>query len=85
MKLLLIIAGHYSSCLAAREIWQTQCAQAGIELEVADMDEPHARERIQQLDLKSFPALLADNHILAVGSPDQATAKRIIDNLLAAT
>lgn len=81
MKLQLLIAGQYPSCLETRDIWQQACEQNGVALEIIPMEEERGRALIRKLDLKSFPVLIADDQVKVVGKPDPQTARDIIRQL----
>lgn len=82
MKLQLLIAGQLPSCLETRDIWQSVCEQQGIELELIEVENEEGQELIDKLGIKSFPVLLADGKIRAVGRPDPQHAADILKQLL---
>ncbi len=82
MKLQLILMGHYPSCETAEEIWQAACDSHDIELEVLDLDSAEGSALADRLGLKSFPALIKNNQVLAIGNPDAQTASELLDDLL---
>ena len=85
MKLILLLAGQYSSCEKTQQVWHDRCAKKNIELEVLDLEHEHGQALAAQLNLKSFPALIHKNKVIAVGNPDQQKADEIISNLLSGT
>lgn len=82
MKSILILAGRYSSCMSTQEIWQNACQKYNIELEIMDLEHDDGQVTAKQYDLKSFPALIVDEKITAVGHPDKQTAEKIIADLI---
>jgi len=82
MKLQLLIAGQWPSCLETRDIWQSVCKQQGVELELIEVEDEQGQELIDRLGIKSFPVLLADGKIRAVGRPDPQHAADILQQLL---
>ncbi|TDX98193.1 thioredoxin family protein [Thiohalophilus thiocyanatoxydans] len=82
MKLQLLIAGQLPSCLETRDVWQSVCAQHGVGLEIIEVEDEHGQAMIDKLGIKSFPVLLADGKIRAVGRPDPQHAADILQNLL---
>ncbi len=82
MKLILIISGSYPSCSVSKKIWLKTCVQNDIELEVFDMENSNGRNIAEILDLKTFPALISDGKVIAVGQPDSKTAEKLIAELL---
>lgn len=85
MKLILVLAGPYSSCQKTQQIWQEECLKQSIELDVFDLEHEHGQTLVDQLNLKSFPALIHNNKVIAVGNPDKQKAKKVIADLLIST
>ncbi|WP_126452173.1 hypothetical protein [Sulfuriflexus mobilis] len=81
MKLVLILAGPYSSCENTQQIWNMECLKYHIELDVISLEDENGQGLAKQLNLKSFPALIVDTTVIAVGHPDKHTAERIIADL----
>lgn len=81
MKLQLLIAGQYPTCLEAKDIWQSVCDQNGLSLEIIELDNEQGQALIDNLKLKSFPVLIADSKVRAVGRPDPRIAQDIIHAL----
>ncbi len=82
MKLILIISGRYPSCNVSKKIWFETCVQNNIELEVFDMENSNGRNIAETLNLKTFPALIRDGKVIAVGQPNSKTAEKLIQELL---
>jgi len=82
MKLVLLLAGPYSSCQKTRHAWQETCFKQNIELDAIDLDNEKGQALAEQLNLKSFPALIHNNKVIAVGHPDKQKAEKIISDLL---
>ncbi len=81
MKLQLLIAGQYPTCLEAKDIWQNVCNQNGLSLEIIELDDKQGQALIDKLNIKSFPVLIADSKVRAVGRPDPGIAQDIIRTL----
>ena len=81
MKLTLILAGSKTSCLSTKEIWQQVCNDLNVQLEVFKLNDTKGQEISKQLNLASFPALIINEKVIAVGHPTKQTAKKIISNL----
>lgn len=81
MKLILLLAGPYSSCIKTQQIWQEACVKAGVELDIFDLESGHGQRLAEQLNLKSFPALILNNKVIAVGNPNEKKAAQIISEL----
>jgi len=82
MKLILVIAGRYQSCKLSQQIWKNECLKHKIELDILNLENENGQALAEQLNLKSLPALILDNKIIAVGHPDTKTAENIITNLI---
>ncbi len=83
MKLVLLLAGPYSSCVKTQQVWQETCVKQNIELEVIDLEHTQGQALADQLNLKSFPALIINKKVIAVGNPDKYKAAKIITALIA--
>ena len=81
MKAILILAGSYSSCSATELIWKEVCKDNDMELTTFDSTQDEGQELSSRLNVKSFPALIIDNKVIAVGHPDEKSAKKIISNI----
>ncbi len=81
MEAILILAGPYSSCNATQIIWEEQCNNKNIELKIFDLTHKDGQELSSKLNIKSFPALVINNKVVAVGHPDKQTAQKVIQAL----
>ncbi len=81
MKLTLLLAGPYSSCEDTRQIWHEECLKHQLELEVIYLEDENGQELAREINLKSFPALIVDEKVIAVGHPDKHAAEKIIKRL----
>jgi hypothetical protein len=82
MKLQLLIDSQLPECLETRTIWQQACQQLGISLEIIEMEDEIGKQLIDDLSLKSFPVLIADGKVKAVGRPKARDAVAILQQLL---
>ena len=82
MKAILILAGAFSSCSATQIIWQDLFEQKNIPIETYDIRDDEGKKLSSELKIKSFPALLVDGQIVAVGHPSESAAKDIIESLV---
>ena len=83
MKLQLILAGTYSTCKDTQDVWKTVCEENQLSLETFDIEKPEGEKLAAQLDVKSFPALIVDGKIKAVGHPEIEKARSLIKSILA--
>jgi len=81
MKVQLVLAGPYSGCKETEKIWNDACIQHGIELEVHDLEHTEGESLSKKHNLSSYPALIVNNSVIAVGNPDQKTADSLISNI----
>lgn len=81
MKAILILAGPYSSCKATELMWEEACRTENIELETFDLTHTEGQNLSSQLKVKSFPALIVDNKVIAVGHPNKKAALKIIQSI----
>ena len=81
MKAILILAGPYSSCIATQNIWADSCSKHDIEFETQDLSQAAGKELAKKLKIKSFPALVINDKVIAVGHPDEQAAEKIIQAL----
>ena len=81
MKLILLLAGPYSSCMKTQQVWEEACLNVNIELEVFDLESNRGQQLAEHLNLKSFPALILNNKVIAVGNPNEQKAAKIISEL----
>jgi len=77
MKAILILAGPYSSCSETQLIWDKLCISKGVKLTVYDLTNKDGKKIANELNIKSFPALIIDNKVIAVGHPNEETAKDV--------
>lgn len=81
MKAILILAGPYSSCSATELIWKEACKDKNITLTTFDSSQNEGLKLSTELKVKSFPALIINNKVIAVGHPDEKSAQKIISNI----
>ena len=82
MKLCLILDGNPAST-EAESIWRDACQQNGHSLDVLKTDDPKYQTVLEQLKLNSFPALVLEERILAVGIPTAEAANKLLADLAA--
>jgi len=68
--------------MSTQQIWQNACQKHHLELEAMDLEHGSGQAIAKQYDIKSFPALIVDGKITAVGHPDKQTAEKIIADLI---
>jgi len=80
MDLCLILDGNPASS-EADSIWRDACQHSGNTLEVLKPDDPRYQTVLEQLKLNTFPALVLENRVLAVGIPTAETATKLLIDL----
>lgn len=81
MKAILILAGPFSTCDSTKNIWQALCVKHNIEFETHDLSESIGKDIAEKHNIKSFPALIVKEKVVAVGHPNEEVAKKIFDSL----
>ena len=81
MKTLRLILPDTDDPGQARSVWQTACNEAGFTLEIHAASDPGIRDITRELGLNTYPALLLADQIIAVGTPDPASARQILERL----
>ena len=77
MKAILILAGPYSTCRNTQTIWENLCAENDIKLTVYDLTNADGKKLADKLNIRSFPALIMNNKVIAVGHPNEETARNV--------
>ena len=81
MKAILILAGPYSSCDSTKHIWQELCNKKNLELETHNLSETNGKDIAAKHNLKSFPALIVKDKVVAVGHPNNEVAIKVFNSL----
>lgn len=81
MKIQLITTELTELSEATQSIWQAVCEELSLSLDVIDSETPEGQLLVEELALRTLPALIVDNKIIAVGQPDHSSARKILQNL----
>lgn len=81
MKAILILAGPFSKCASTKNIWQALCKNNNIEFETHDLAEVIGIDIAEKHNIKSFPALIVNNKVVAVGHPNEEVAKKVFESI----
>lgn len=83
MEILLLTTDWCKSCREAEALWRSVCEELGGDFRALNIEED-ARAQIlaDKLKLNSYPALVADTRVLAVGLPTADKARELIASLL---
>lgn len=79
MKVQLLVADWSPACGRAQQVWQTVAQERQVELSVVDVDQPEGQTLMEQLQLKTIPAVLIDGQLVAIGVQSREAAQAIID------
>lgn len=81
MKIQLIIMGRTEQSQATENIWREICEAQGLSLQVADSQTRQGQSLVKKLALRTLPALVVNDRVIAVGQPDKVSARRILQIL----
>jgi len=82
---LCLILGTKPASHDAEIIWRDACQNSGVTLEVVKPDDTQYQALVEQLQLNTFPALVQDNRVLAVGIPTPESARKLLTELASAS
>lgn len=82
MKLQLLLSRQTDNYLETRDIWQQACRQLELPLEIVDLEDPVGENLAENLNIRSFPVLLVDGMIKAVGRPKSGDAITLLQSLI---
>jgi len=76
VKVQLLVSESCVPCDQAAKVWRKVAAERGLDFSVVSLDQPEGRTLAARLQLKTIPALLVDNALVAIGvqSLDEARA-----------
>lgn len=80
MNLCLILDTNLAS-QKAETIWRDACKESCDTLEIVNTENTKYQPLVEQLHLNSFPALLQDNRVLAVGIPTPESARKLLTDV----
>ena len=81
VKIYLLLSGSYPSCQQTRQVWQEACEQFGLELISYDIEDTRGETLARTLAVNTFPALIVENKVCAVGHPNRGSAYDLIAKL----
>ena len=81
---LCLILGTKPASHDAEIIWRDACQNSGVTLEVVNPDNTQYQTLVEQLHLNTFPALIQNDRVLAVGIPTSESAKKLLTELATA-
>jgi glutaredoxin len=66
------------SCQSAVAIWSEVCEAHHIECQVLDLDSKEGRQLAEQMQLATFPAIVINGRLRAIGASSRAEAERLL-------
>ena len=85
MKVELLVADWNPSCRRAEAVWRQIARERDLEVQIIDVDQPQGQALMQRLQLKTIPALLIDDQLVAIGVQNEEAARALIDAARAST
>lgn len=82
MLLQLIILENKASPEGGQDVWREVCRARGMELEIIDANGAEGQKLADALSLSTFPALIINGEIKAIGIPDKQMAGKVLDDAL---
>ena len=67
----------------AETVWREACEDNGDTLEIVNTGNTKYQALVEQLHLNTFPALLQENRVLAVGTPTPESARKLLTEVTA--
>ena len=66
-------------------MWQALFNNNNIEFETHDLSEAIGKDIVEKHNIKSFPALIINDKVVAVGHPNEEVARKITNQVLIIT
>jgi glutaredoxin len=66
------------SCQSAIDIWSEACRAHRINCQVLDLDSKEGRQLAEKMQLATFPAIVIDGRLRAIGVSSRAEAERLL-------
>lgn len=82
MKIQLLLSDTRDTAQYTRQTWQAVCDAMQVPLQSLTVEDAEGSALARQLELTTFPALVVDGTVKAVGTPSKTDATRILENIL---
>ena len=80
MEIWLLVRADCPSCRDARAVWQEAAAEKGVPLQCVDAEaDPEGRRLAQRVGLRTYPAVVIDGELKAVGVQSRAQALALLE------
>lgn len=81
MEIWLLVRSDCPSCRDARTVWQAATAERGLSFHCLDAEaDPEGRQLAERHSLKTFPAVVIDGQLKAVGVQSRAQARALLED-----
>ena len=80
MKVQLLVSESCVPCHQAEKVWRQVAAERGLDFSVVSLDQPEGRSLATRLQLKTIPALLVDEVLVAIGVQSLDEARALISS-----
>jgi glutaredoxin len=74
----ILVTDHCPVCDRSIAAWRTACREAGVSLEVTNVNNPEGQRRLDAMKLGTVPALLIDDKLVAVGLQSEQLAHELL-------
>lgn len=78
MKVQLLVSDWCASCHQAEKVWREVSEERDFDFGVVDMGQPEGKELVSRLRLKTIPALVVDDKLVAIGVQSKQQALDIV-------
>lgn len=81
MEIWLLVRADCPTCREARSVWQQAAADKGVPFQCVDAEaDPTGRQLAQRHGLRTYPAVVIDDRLMAVGVQSRAQALALLEN-----
>ena len=78
MKVTLLVSDACAPCVQAERVWREVAAERALALTVVNLDRPDGRALAERLKIKTIPALVVDDVLVAIGVQTLEEARALI-------
>ena len=78
MKVALLVSDACAPCVQAERVWHEVAAECALVFTVVNLDRPDGRALAERLQIKTIPALVVDDVLVAIGVQTLEEARALI-------
>lgn len=78
MKVQLLVSDSCHPCDQAEAIWRAVAAERELDFSVVNLADPEGRRLTEQLRLRTVPALVIDDKLVAIGVQNPVEARALV-------